>query len=268
MTEVALGDLVGAIRAVNSEQEKLAKDLADLQSQLESEVRQVEQGLDDRVKRLKETVLCCPPAVVQIYTPRDSNLKLNLERDSERPWISSCFYTHPGGYKLSVALKSTDMSNKPWIDNGDRVPQFYPVHLMHLHALSGIPLSAPRVAIERTRKPNLFLSIMAVSQGDVDDHRTWPCEGEVIVMLLDQRKCDPFSIKVSIEKVDVIQPDALLDVNKIKGWVPLPEEAIPFRETSVAADVPYVATGIPPMELCIRIETVILSAESRVWNCS
>ena len=255
---MALGDLVGDIRAVKSEQEELAKDLADLRSQLESEVRQVKQGLDDKVKRLKETVLCCPPTVVKICTPRDSNLRLNLERDSERPWISSCFYTHPGGYKLSLALKSTNMSNKPWIDNGDRCITFD----HHLH---------PSVAIERTRKPNLFLSIMAVSQGDVDDHRTWPCEGEVILMLLDQRKCDPFTIKVSIEKVDVIpEPDAILDANKIKGWVPLPEEAIPFRETRVAGgrSTPYVTTGIPSTELCIRIETVILGEESKVWNCS
>ena len=257
--EIELSDVVRSIRAVSSEQEKLIEDMADLRSQFENEVHDVEQRLNDGVKRLKETVLCCPPVFVKICIPRDSNLRLNLDRNSERPWISSCFYTHPEGYKLCLALKSTEMSSKPWVDTGEwyrriQVPRYpYPTPSSPL-LVSGI---------QPTRKPNLFLSALAVSQED-DDHRTWPCEGAITLRLLGQRKCNPFTIKVSIGKSSVIEPDAVLDMNQIKEWVQLPEEVIPFRECKTDL---YTAGDIPSTQLDIRIETVILSEESKVWNC-
>ena len=250
MTEVEPGDVVRSIRAVSSEQEKLTKDMADLRSQFENEVHQVERRLDDGVKRLKETVLCCPPVLVKICTPRDSNLELNLDQNSERPWISSCFYTHPGGYKLCLALKSTDMRSKPWVDTGER----YRYRSFTDSIVSGIQL---------TRKPNLFLSTLAVSQED-DDHRMWPCEGEITLRLLGQRKCNPFTIKISIEKSSVIELDAMLDMNKIKEWEQLPEEVIPFIRFKTDL---CIAGDIPSTQLNIRIETVTLSEESKVWNC-
>ena len=72
MTDVGIDHIVGSIRDVRSEQEKLTKDLEDLQSQLESETRQVDQLLEDKIKNLKEAVLCCPPILITISTPRDS----------------------------------------------------------------------------------------------------------------------------------------------------------------------------------------------------
>ena len=251
-TDDLLGNVVGSIRAVSSEQEKLTKDLEELQSELENEVHQVEQLLASKIKRLKETVLYCPPIFVKISTPRDSDLQLNLERDSERPWISSCFYTHPGGYKLCLALKSTEMSKKPWVN----VIICAPDPRDHL----SLPISIK----ECTRKPNLFLSIMAVSQED-DDHRTWPCEGKISLRLLGQRQSDPFTPKFSVEKSDTIQPDATLAMSDIRDWVPLPEEAIPFGQYYHSL---YTTSDIPSTQLDIRIEAIVLSEGSKVWNCS
>lgn len=250
-----LGNVAGSIRAVSSEQKSLTKDLEKLQSKLDNEVHQVEQLFDSKIKRLKETVLYCPPIFVKISTPRDSDLQSNLERDSEKPWISSCFYTHPGGYKLCLALKSTEMSKKPWINTG---------HVMICAPDPRDHLSRPIPTEECTRKPNLFLSIMAVSQED-DDHRVWPCEGKISLRLLGQRQSNPFTPKFSIEKSDTIQPDATLAMSDIKDWVLLPEEAIPFGQYYYSL---YTTSDIPDTQLDIRIEAIVLSEESKVWNCS
>ena len=279
MTE-EFGDVIGSIRAVRSEQGKLTKGLEELRSQLESEVHQVDQLLDDKTKGLKEAVLCCPPIFVTISTPKDSNLQLNLNRDSERPWISSRFYTHPGGYKLCLALKSTDINSEPWIENKLADPRLY--------MLYG----------KATRKPKLFISIVAISQEN-DDHRMWPCEGEATLRLLGQgqRKGGLFTMKFFIEKSISIQPDrdhdAKLAMSEIKDWVALSETSIPFDQTYYPGSgnpclsyhqydfdddnipcypsgvcVPHQTTSIPSNKMDIRIETIVLSEKCKVWNNS
>ena len=250
-----LNDMFGSIRAMRSKQQKLKEDLVRLQSQLKSECERVGQTLENKVKQLKEVVLCCPPTFVRIAVPEESKSELNFDRDSERPWISSCFYTHPGGYKLCLALKSIR-----------------------------IPLPTPA---NRTIKAKLFIAVLAVSQED-DNHRTWPCEGKITLKLVDQRECDWFTKTFSIEKSRVIQPDIKVEISDIKGWVRIPEEAIPLSryyrpgshrtipscdDDSVPCYPPpvgpsYITSSSPGRKLDIRIETVSLDEESEVWNCS
>ena len=264
---------------MRKEQEKLTKDLTELQAQLESETRQVDQLLDDKVRQLKEVVMDCPPVLVTIPTPEDSNVRLNLDRDSEQPWISSCFYSHPGGYKLCLALKATNIDKEPWI----RLTQTW---------------GPGTCNIQYVRKPKLFISVVAVSQKG-DDCRTWPCEGEVTLTLrlLDGRKGDPFTTTFSIVKSTIIQPDTEIAMNEIKDWVPLSKEAIPFGQTHYPGSgnplpniapfhldfgfnsgddilscplgtIPFRANSIPSDKLHISIETVVLSEKSKVWNSS
>ena len=244
-----LDEVVVSIRNVKSKHQKLTTDLAKLQAQLESEAHQVDELLGDKIKRLKEAVLNCPPILVTISTPKQChlNFQVTLKQDNEWPWISSCFFTHPGGYKLCLALKSTKM-----------------------------PFPMPRPNIQHTTKPKLFIAMVAVSQED-DDCRTWPCEGKATLRLLGTNNStgDPFITKFLIEKSIMIQPNTKLAMSEIKDWMPLSEQAIPFGVTYHPGHIfPFTnipspgtsalsTTSIPHEKLDIRIETVVLNQESK-----
>ena len=150
---------------------------------------------------------------------------LNLDRDSK--WISSCFYTHSRGYKLCLALKSTVIG----------------------------PYPMPRREHPYTRKPKLHIALVAISQED-DDHRSWPCEGEVTLRLLGQRECSPFVIKFSIKKplTGLSEANILSNIGDDE-WIQLPEEAIPFGQYFSPGEA-YTTHDIPDHKLDIRIEAV------------
>ena len=230
--------LANSIRTLKTTQSKLNEDLNRFESRLESEIQQASQQIEDNIKQLKGEVLCCPPVIVTISAPMDpqgQSTRLNLDRDSK--WISSCFYTHPRGYKLCLALKSTMIG--PW-----------PKH-------------------EYTRKPKLHVALVAISQED-DHHRSWPCKGEATLKFLSQRACNTFKIKFSIAKP--LDEANVLSTIGYCNWVQLSEEEIPFGEyrnpPRPIAYVPFTYTDIPGYKLDTRIEMVVLSEESKVWSCS
>ena len=235
MSDVLFPLMVNDIRTLQREHKKLWEDLQKLETSLKNDLQGEDQQTEDKRSQLEDSVLQCPPIVTTIAVPKDrkSHQQLGLNWDSE--WISSCFYSHPLGYKLCLALKSTALSN---------------------------PI--PRSSVAYTRKPKLDIAIVAISQDD-DRHRSWPCEGEITLKILDQRKCKPFTTKFCMKK-PVISEHCVLSKSKELNWTMLPEEAIPFGQYYSPSWL-YTTSGIPDYQLNIRIEMVLLSEDCRQWNC-
>ena len=210
--------LVDNVRSLNGAQFKLLQQIQDLQLRLESELDREDKRFVDETKELRESVLCCPPTLVKV-TPNspDGTCQRELYLDRNNQWTSSYFYTHPLGYKLCLVLKSTEL----------------------------LPLYMPRCEHKYTRKPQLAIKIMALSQVDSDQHRTWPCEGEITLKIIGQRKCNSFTTKFSIRQ-PVDTPDSVL--SEIEEWVDLPEDAIPFGQY-YSPYLNYTTHAIPKLKL-------------------
>ena len=125
-----------------------------------------------------QEALNCPPTLVKIVAPTPDGdswpLELNLHLNNE--WTSSCFCSHPQGYKLLLALKSTE-----------------------------IPTAS---------KPKLSIAVVAISpQPNDGQHRSWPCRGEITIKLIGQQNCESFTTNFSINQpVNIV--NALSDVKK------------------------------------------------------
>lgn len=137
---------------------------------------------------------CHPPTTVQI----DGTSTLQFDGK----WVSSIFYSHPRGYRLCLALKSAKIESPT----------------------KQCPI----------RKPNLQISLVALTQDDDDQRRFWPCKGTAIVRIqkhysdptaLSDRVSVEFSIGEPISESDLPSnlPESLI------LWTPIPEECIPFR---------------------------------------
>ena len=225
MTDI-LGDLVGDIKSLVSEQSKLHIELQALKSRLEEELAQEDKRFEKETEQLKKEALRCPPILVKLK--KVSTIYSN-DGDQSNQWISeSCFYTHPLGYKLCLVLKS----------------------------------KMPRMV-----KPKLAIKIVALSQVDSDQHRTWPCKGEITLKIIDQRKCSSFTTKLCIEKPVDSQDSAL---SEVEGWVALPEDAVPFIGEQVHLShgtlIPFTYTSNDFLinELRIRIEAISLDKASKL----
>ena len=105
MTDI-LGDLVGDIKSLVSEQSKLHIELQALKTRLEEELNQEDKRFEKETEQLKKEALRCPPILVKLTRKNESTIYSN-DGDQSNQWISeSCFYTHPLGYKLCLVLKS------------------------------------------------------------------------------------------------------------------------------------------------------------------
>ena len=227
MSDILLSLIVEDVRSLKSEQNKLGEDLKTLESRLMSALQNEDAMFHEKVEQVKELALCCPPTVVTISKP-ESQQDLGLDRDSEL--ISPCFCSHPLGYKLCLALKSSQLC--------------YPM---------------PRKVA--ARKPKLQVAIIAVAQED-DNHRSWPCEGKITLKIIHQRLCDPFEMEFSIN--EPIKIDEVF--SKTNKWVPLPENVIPFSQFRSPGGVGTLH-NVPGVSLNIRIEEIILSEKSKMWHC-
>lgn len=229
--------LVGDIRSLKHEQGKLLQELDGLKSRLEGELKREEQRFQRDIELTKEHALCCPPTVARIQAPSgrsDGQSRLGLRDDSK--WTSSCFYSHPLGYKLCLALKSTATPHEP--------------------------------------KPNLAIALVAVSQEN-NKHLSWPCEGQITLRIVGQIKCDSFNTDFSIAK-PICEDDVLNEVKDWKPIpqeaIPFQREHHGIYQRTVknvtnCNDVPYITDDTPKYKLDIRIEMISLHEASQLWNC-
>ena len=184
-------DIFDDIRALKLEQEALRRNLGELESRLEKELQREDLQIKDDIHHLKERALCCPPTVATV-TPGQRELNLRLNEDGE--YISSCFYSHPLGYKLCLALKSKK------IDSPDVK---HPV-----------------------QKTNLRISLLAVDDGT---DRIWPFEGTITIRITHTPIVSALSFEFSIRE-PISEPD--LHAKKLPEslkWTCIPEQYNPYR---------------------------------------
>ena len=120
-------------------------------------------------------------------------------------WISSDFYSHSGGYRLCLALKSTKI---------DR------------------PTDTQRIT-----KPDQEIAVLAIKSGT---ERQWPCEGTATMRfespLNDRLRGQPnssFSVKFSIGEPSTniqlgVKFEGKFPPGLVRSWTSIPQECIPF----------------------------------------
>ena len=122
-------------------------------------------------------------------------------------WISSDFYSHSGGYRLCLVLKSTNIER---------------------------PTNERRVA-----KPTLLVAVLAIDDGT---DRQWPCEGTATMRfeppvndhLLGEELSPSFLVKFSIGEpvtnfqLKVLKLEGNLPAGLVRSWTNIPQECIPF----------------------------------------
>ena len=120
-------------------------------------------------------------------------------------WISSDFYSHSGGYRLCLALKSTKTDRPTYI--------------------------------QRTTKPDQEIAVLAIEGGT---ERQWPCEGTATMRFesppndnLWGQPNSSFLVKFSIREPSTnIQLGVKFEGNfppdLVRSWTSIPQECIPF----------------------------------------
>ena len=120
-------------------------------------------------------------------------------------WISSDFYTHSGGYRLCLALKSTKI---------DRPTKTQPI-----------------------TKPHQEIAVVAIVGSILDQQ--WPCEGTATMRfespLLRGQPNSSFSVKFSIGEPNTniyirlgVKSGGNLPPGLVRSWTSIPQECIPF----------------------------------------
>lgn len=158
---------------------------------MDKKLQREDQQIKDDINHLKKRALCCPPMVTTVTPPDQHGSNLYLNGDGE--YISSCFYSHPLGYKLCLALKSKK-------------------------------IGSPNIK-HPVQKTNLQISLLAVDDG-ID--RIWPFEGTIIIRIRHTPIVSALSFKFSIR-----EPVCESDLHTKKWpeslkWTRIPEQCNPY----------------------------------------
>ena len=117
-------------------------------------------------------------------------------------WISSDFYSHSGGYRLRLALKST-------------------------------PINRPTIQ-QRITKPHQEIAVLAIDDGT---ERQWPCEGTATMRIEFPGKRHTGEVNPSFNvDFSIMEPMSIQLSSKFEGrslpvglrWISIPQDCIPF----------------------------------------
>ena len=158
-------------------------------------------------------------------------------------WTSSDFYSHSGGYRLCLALKSTRI-DRPNIN-------------------------------QRITEPSQEIAVLAIDDGT---ERQWPCQGTATMKFEFPRKrharpeeVNPsFKVDFSIREPTSIQLDCNFEERHLPVglmWTSIPQECIPFYleyvppsghtwRSLMINDSKIIYTGASPKEIIMKIEDV------------